>query len=125
MATQGLDVTAMTANSRLPSGSCRLSDGDPVSKRRSVRPTRAAVMRSVSISSSSLSAMGGARCLVPSARVTHTSAQPLASMFSMDSSSSSRCSAPSPNSASWIAWASAVSSSNVGGSRPCSSCCWA
>ena len=32
----------MTANRRLPSGSCRLSDGDPLSKRRSVRPTRAA-----------------------------------------------------------------------------------
>jgi hypothetical protein len=47
-------------------------------------------MRSVSISSSSLSAMGGARCLLPSARVTHTSACPLASMFSIEWSSSRR-----------------------------------
>ena len=40
MATDGLAVTAITANRRLPSGSWRLSDGEPLSKRRSVSPTR-------------------------------------------------------------------------------------
>ena len=122
MATDGLDVTAITANRRLPSGSWRLSDGEPLSNRRSVRPTRAAVMRSVSTSSSSLSAMAGARSFDPSERVIQTSACPLASMFSIDSSSSRRCRAPSPNRASWIACASAFSSSNESGSTPCSSC---
>ena len=59
--THGRPVTAITANSRPPSGSWTLTRGVARSKRRSSVPARAAMVRISSISSASLAATGAAR----------------------------------------------------------------
>ncbi len=63
MDTAGRAVTAIRAESRLPSGSRRSTSGRARSNRRSARPNRLAAVRTRSISSSSESAMGGMRLL--------------------------------------------------------------
>ena len=61
MATHGLPVTAITANSRPPPGSGTLTRGVARSNRRSSFPARVAIARIRSVSSVSLPAMGAAR----------------------------------------------------------------
>lgn len=71
-----------------------------------------------SMSSSSLSATGGASSSRPSAYPTKTLSQPLMSMFSTSRSSSSGWRRPTPKRAAWIAPAIRSSSSAVGGTLP-------
>ena len=58
MLTQGRPETSRIACNREPSGSCRFNSGSAASKRRSVRPIRAAAKRTISTSSASSSATG-------------------------------------------------------------------
>ena len=87
MDTAGRADTAISADSRLPSGSRRSTSGRAMSNRRSARPNRLAADRTISMTSSSESAIGGISRFDPSANVAHTRSHPLMSMFSMSGSS--------------------------------------
>ena len=111
METAGRVVTAITAESRLPSGSRRSTSGRARSNRRSARPNRLAAVRTISITSSSDPAIGGIRRFDPSAKVAQTRSHPLMSMFSISGSSISVWRPPMPNRASRTDWARILSSS--------------
>ena len=100
IATHGLPVTAITANSRPPPGSGTLTRGVARSKRRSSFPARVAMARIRSVSSASLPAMGAARTRRPPAYWTNTSSQPLALTDSTSGSSRNGWKPPRPKSAS-------------------------
>ena len=110
--------TSIVANSREPSGSCRLSSGVAASNRLSVRPIREAARRMSSINSSSESTTGETFSRSPFRSFTHTGAQPRTWISLISGSSNNDCNLPSPSTCAMAALASCRSCKSENGARP-------